>query len=150
MNAIELLEKDHTKVRRLLKELDSTTDQAIRTREELFGTIRSELDAHETIEEEIFYPALKQHPKAKDNVLEAYEEHHVADLIVNELGALAVDEESWGAKASVLKESVEHHIEEEEGKMFKKARQVFDADELDELGTKMAERKLELTGAKHI
>jgi len=148
MNAIRLLEEDHKKMKELLAKLDATTERATRTREELFGTIQLELSAHETIEEEIFYPALKEHPKVKDIVLEAYEEHHVADVIVGELGSLSVNDESWGAKASVLKESVEHHIEEEEGEMFKKARQVFDAQELDDLGARMEQRKLELTGAR--
>ena len=94
-----------------------------------------------SIEEEIFYPALKEHPKAKDIVLEGYEEHHVVDLLMGELEALDVADETWGAKAKVMKENIEHHIEEEEGEMFKQARQVFDRQELEDLGARMAERK---------
>ena len=104
----------------------STTERGVKTREELFATIKGELTVHEIIEEEIFYPELKAHPKAKDIVLEGYEEHHVVDLLMGELESLDVDDETWGAKAKVMKENVEHHIEEEEGDMFRKARQVFD------------------------
>ena len=94
------------------------------------------------IEEEIFYPELKAHPKAKDIVLEAYEEHHVVDLLMGELELLDVQDETWGAKAQVMKENVEHHMEEEEGDMFRKARQVFDTAELEDLGTRMEARKV--------
>jgi hemerythrin HHE cation binding domain-containing protein len=143
MNALTLLEDDHKKMRRLLDELESTTERGVRTREELYSTIKGELTIHELIEEEIFYPALKDHPKAKDIVLEGYEEHHVVDLVMAELEGLDVDDESWGAKAKVMKENVEHHMEEEEGEMFKQARSVFDRAELEELGERMAARKTE-------
>ena len=143
MDAIELLKADHRKVKKILNELDATTGRALKTREELFTTIKRELTVHEVIEEEIFYPTLKQHPKARDVVLEGYEEHHVVDTLMGELSALPYDDETWGAKFTVMKENIEHHVEEEEGDMFKKARQVFDDKELDQLGASMAERKAE-------
>ena len=141
MNAITLLKNDHDSMRQLLTELKSTTERGVKTRTELFATIKGALTLHEIIEEEIFYPELKAHPKAKDIVLEAYEEHHVVDLLMGELESLDVQDETWGAKALVMKENVEHHMEEEEGDMFRKARQVFDAAELEDLGTRMAARK---------
>ncbi len=141
MDAIAMLKADHDKVKTLLTELESTTERGVKTRAELFATIKGELTVHEIIEEEIFYPALKSHPKAKDIVLEAYEEHHVVDVLMGELESLDVADETWGAKALVMKENVEHHIEEEEGQMFKQARQVFDRQELDDLGARMADRK---------
>jgi len=143
MDALRLLTDDHDKMRKLLDELETTTERGVKTREELFSKIKGELTIHEIIEEEIFYPALKDHPKAKDIVLEGYEEHHVVDTVMAELEDLPVDDEKWGAKATVMKENVEHHMEEEEGEMFQKARQVFDRDELDELGTRMERRKTE-------
>lgn len=143
MDALKLIKDDHEKMRKLLTELESTTERGIKTREELYSTIKGELTVHEIIEEEIFYPALKDHPKAKDIVLEAYEEHHVVDVVMAELEETPVDDETWGAKAKVMKENVEHHMEEEEGEMFQKARQVFDKDELEELGTRMEQRKTE-------
>ena len=142
MDAITLLKHDHDKVKKLLTELESTTERGVKTRSELFATIKGELTVHEMIEEEIFYPELKAHPKAKDIVLEGYEEHHVVDTLMKELEELDVTDESWGAKAVVMKENIEHHIEEEEGEMFVKARQVFDRDELVDLGERMAKRKL--------
>ncbi len=141
MNAITMLEEDHAKMRKLLDELESTTERGVKTRTELFATIKGELTVHEIIEEEIFYPELKAHPKAKEIVLEGYEEHHVVDLVMKELEETPVEDESWGAKAKVMKENVEHHMEEEEGEMFKQARSVFDRAELEDLGERMAARK---------
>ena len=141
MDAISLLKADHVKMKKLLNELEKTTERGIKIRTELFATIKGELMVHEAIEEEIFYPELKSHPKAKDIVLEGYEEHHVVDLLMRELEAMDVDDENWGAKAMVMKENVEHHMEEEEGDMFKKARSVFDREELEDLGERMERRK---------
>ena len=141
MDAITMLKTDHDKVKQLLTELESTTERGVKTRAELFSTIKGELTVHEIIEEEILYPALKSHPKAKDIVLEAFEEHHVVDLLMSELEELDVTDETWGAKAIVMKENIEHHIEEEEGEMFRQARRVFDRQELDDLGERMSARK---------
>jgi len=74
-------------------------------------------------------------------VLEGFEEHHVVDEIMGELGETDVTDETWAAKFKVMKESIEHHIEEEEGDMFPKARQVFDKDEIEALGNRMLELK---------
>jgi hypothetical protein len=136
-----MLKEDHVRVKALLAELDRTTERGIKAREGLFATIKGELTVHEIIEEEIFYPELKAHPKAKDIVLEGYQEHHVVDLLMGELERLDVGDETWGAKATVMKENIEHHIEEEEGEMFKSARQVFDRAELLDLGERMEARK---------
>lgn len=143
MDAISLLKNDHDRVKDLLDRLEKTTERGEKTRQELFATIKGELTVHEAIEEEIFYPALKEHPKAKELVLEGYEEHHVVDTVMAELEGLDVSDETWGAKATVMKENVEHHIEEEEGPMFKAVRQSFSAEELEELGARMEQRKLE-------
>ena len=141
MNAIELLEEDHRKVKKMLAEGEQTTERAEVTRSDLYATLRREMETHERIEEEIFYPALKRHPKAKDIVLEGFEEHHVVDEIMGELGETDVTDETWAAKFKVMKESIEHHIEEEEGEMFPKARQAFEKDELEVLGARMLELK---------
>ena len=142
MNAITMLERDHVKVRALLARLDSTTPRATVTRRDLFNRIKAALTVHETIEEEIFYPALKSHPRAKDIVLEGIEEHNVVDNLLGELTDLASSHETWSAKATVMRENLEHHIEEEETSMFVKARQIFDRSELEALGKRMAARKV--------
>ena len=143
MDALTLLKNDHDKVKGIMSELEPTTERAEKTRTELFAKLKMELTVHEIIEEEIFYPTLKQHPKAKEIVLEGYEEHNVVDTLMGELEALPVTDETWGAKASVMIENLEHHIEEEEGEMFQKARQVFDRQELEDLGKAMETRKAE-------
>jgi len=144
MDAMSLLKEDHRKVKKLLVELESTTERGVKTREELFAKVKQELVVHEAIEEEIFYPALKEHPKTKEIALEGYEEHHVVDTVMAEIEGVAYDDEKWGAKFTVMKENLEHHIEEEEGEMFKQANQVFDEDELAQLGESMKARKEEL------
>jgi hemerythrin-like domain-containing protein len=144
MDAMSLLKEDHQKVTKLLSELESTTERGVKTREELFTKVKRELVVHEAIEEEIFYPAMKQHPKTKEIALEGYEEHHVVDTVMAEIEGVAYDDEKWGAKLKVMKENLEHHIDEEEGEMFKQASQVFDQDELAQLGESMMTRKEEL------
>jgi hemerythrin-like domain-containing protein len=144
MDALKMLKDDHDKVKKMLDELESTTERAEKTRTEGLATLKSELEVHEAIEEEILYPALKEHAKTKDIALEAYEEHHVVDMVMSELEGVPVSEETWAAKFTVMKENLEHHIEEEEGEMFKQARQVMDESEVDELGDRMAARKKEL------
>jgi hemerythrin-like domain-containing protein len=141
MDAIALLKDDHDRVKKMLAEGEETTERAEKGRTELFAKLKADMVVHERIEEEIFYPALKDHPKAKDIVLEGYEEHHVVDEIMGELEATDVTDETWSAKFKVMKENIEHHIEEEEGEMFKQARQVFSAEELEELGGRMMELK---------
>jgi hypothetical protein len=146
MDAMSLLKEDHEKVKKILGELESTTERGVKTREELFTKVKEELVVHEAIEEEIFYPALKEYSKTKEIALEGYEEHHVVDTVMAEIEGVAYDDEKWGAKFKVMKENLEHHIEEEEGEMFKQARQVFDEDELAQLGESMLARKQELIG----
>ena len=144
MNALTLLKRDHDKVKKILGELDATTERGVKTREELFTKVKAQLQVHEAIEEEILYPALKEHPKSRDLVLEAYEEHNVVDTVMAEIDQLPYDDERWGAKLTVMKENLEHHIEEEEGEMFAQCRQVFDDEELADLGARMSARKDEL------
>lgn len=141
MDAITLLETEHRRLEDLLKQGEETTERARTARRELLNTITAELASHELIEERILYPALKKFPEARDIVLEGFQEHHVADLIVHELHQVATDDEQWGAKFKVLKENIAHHIQEEEGPMFRTARGVMTREELQALGGKMAKLK---------
>jgi len=143
MDAITLLKDDHVKARKLMAELVETTERGVKTREQKWTTLLKELTIHENIEEEIFYPALFEHPKAKDIVREALEEHHLVDDIVEQLKDTPFDDEHWAARFKVTKENVEHHIEEEETEMFKISRQVFSKEELEELGSRMEVTKAE-------
>ena len=141
MDAIAMLKEDHGKVKKILTALEETTERVVKTRQEGLAELKRELQIHEAIEEEIFYPALKQHAEAKEIVLEAYEEHDVVDTIMGEIERTPVEDERWAAKFKVMKENLEHHIEEEEGEMFKHARDVFDRATLEDLGWQMKARK---------
>lgn len=143
MDALALLKEDHEKAKALMNELEKTTERGVKTREEKWTKLLKELTIHENIEEQIFYPALHEHPKLKDIVLEALEEHHLVDDIVQQLKDTPFEDEHWGPKFKVTKENVEHHIEEEEGPMFTKVRQVFSKEELEELGSRMEAAKAE-------
>ena len=144
MDALKLLKDDHDKVKGMLEKLEKTTERAEVTRTEGLQSLKRELTVHEAIEEEILYPALKEFAKTKDIALEGYEEHHVVDSILAELEQTPTSDDTWAAKFTVMKENLEHHIEEEEGEMFKKARQVMDEVELSDLGDRMATRKEQL------
>lgn len=132
-----MLEADHRRFEELLKQGEETTARARKTRRSLLDSLTSELAAHELKEEKVLYPALKSHAETRDIVLEGFEEHHVADEILSELHRVATDDETWAAKFKVLKENLEHHIEEEEGNMFPTARDILSADRLLELGRRM-------------
>jgi hypothetical protein len=138
---IALLESDHRRFEDLMKKGEETTERAVKGRTALLDTLTAALDVHELIEEKILYPALKPHAETRDIVLEGFQEHHVADILVKELHQVAKDDEQWGAKFKVLQESLEHHIKEEEGTMFPGARRVLSAEELKELGARMRKLK---------
>ncbi|HWR15693.1 MAG TPA: hemerythrin domain-containing protein [Terriglobales bacterium] len=144
MDALKLLKQDHEKLKRLLALLDETGESAPKKRQNLFAKAKRELTMHEILEEELVYPAFEKQAKLKEIVLEGYEEHHVVDMVFGELSKISPEDESWGAKLSVAKENIEHHIEEEEGEMFKQARKIFDEKELEKLGFQLAARKEEL------
>ena len=147
MNAFELLKADHEKVAGIFEKLEPTTERGVKTREDLFTQLKHELEVHTQIEETIFYPVLKEADETHDITLEAFEEHAVVKQLLLELNDLAKDDEQWGAKLTVLKENVEHHVEEEEGEMFKKARQVLSDEEAEALGERMQATKQKKTAA---
>jgi hemerythrin-like domain-containing protein len=141
MNAFTLLKEDHQKVAGILEKIDATTERGVKTREELFAQLKNELDVHAEIEETIFYPALEQHEETRDITLEGIEEHRIVKELLAELDAMSKDDEVWTAKMTVLKENVEHHVEEEEGEMFPKARKVLTKEESEALGTRLEAAK---------
>lgn len=137
MDALELMKQDHDKIKELFDQALGNTDPSARA--SLLHQIRAELMAHEKMEEDVFYPALRAGgEKAKEIVLEGYVEHHVIDVILDELLEVPEEDEMWQAKLKVLKENLSHHIEEEEGEMFTRAKEALGQQTLDELGKKMA------------
>lgn len=149
MDAITLLTNDHKVVRGMLEELAATTKRAAKTRTELLKKIATELEAHTTIEEEIFYPAFKEAGEKSDDdkiFFEAMEEHRAAgDLVLPDLLQTEVGSDQFSGRAKVLKELIDHHAKEEEKDMFPRARKLMDKAQLKDLGERMAARKAELT-----
>jgi hemerythrin superfamily protein len=148
MNAIDLLKQDHKNMRALLDELAGTTARGVKKRTELLGKIQTDLTVHNTIEEEIFYPAFRKAGDGKDDTkmyFEALEEHRAAgDLVLPDLLKTDVASEKFSGRTKVLKELFEHHADEEEKEMFKRAKALMDRKTLEDLGDQLARRKVEL------
>jgi hemerythrin superfamily protein len=148
MDAITLLKNDHKEVRALLGDLADSTSRALKKRSELVGKIARLLEAHTTIEEEIFYPAFKAAGEKNEDdkmYFDALEEHRAAgDLVLPDLLKTDVGSEQFSGRAKVLKELVEHHADEEEKEMFPRAKKLLSRDELVTLGEQLEARKREL------
>jgi hypothetical protein len=142
MKATQLLKKQHREVKALFKQVEGTDDSSARRR--LMGEIEEKLKLHTFIEEEIFYPAVKELEarvkKAKEMVLEAFEEHHVVDLVLAELPKVDPAADTFEAKMTVLKELVEHHVQEEEHEMFPMAEKRFGVERSREIAAQMEQR----------
>jgi iron-sulfur cluster repair protein YtfE (RIC family) len=143
MDAIALLKEDHELFRDLLEQLEET-EAGDAKRVTIFNDLKARLIAHETIEEEILYPALQEFAQAEEIVAHSYEEHHVVDLLLDELTTLSFSDAAWGAKAHVLEENLLHHLKDEESELFPKAKRLLDADALEDIGTLMDERRDEV------
>lgn len=146
MDALELLTADHNRVRGLFKRFkDAQEADDTSTMQDLAAKIVEELTIHTTIEEEIFYPAVKDaSEEIKDIVEEGWQEHLVAKRIIGELDACETGSDPWIAKVKVLIESVEHHADEEEKEMFAPVRSRTTSETREQLGEKLASRKVEL------
>ena len=136
MNIYAVLKSDHQFVRQLLETIEKTRGETAR-RSKLFRQLYHSLSLHSEAEEAVFYTPLRDHPKAHDLVLEGFEEHAVVRTLLVELRGLAVEDETWLPKFKVLKENVEHHMKEEEGQVFEKARQIFSQTEAEQMGEQM-------------
>jgi hemerythrin superfamily protein len=141
-DAIVMLREDHKRIRALFKEFGSTGEQALRQRAKIVQRILEELTVHTYLENEVMYPRVRAlMPQLEQDVLESYEEHHVADVLCTELAAMGPDDERFTAKVTVLMENVTHHIEEEEQDWFPKVREGLSRTQLREIGEEMNERR---------
>jgi hemerythrin-like domain-containing protein len=147
MDAFNLLKADHRKVEDLFSELESASGQA---KMRVFEQIKTELELHTHIEETIFYPALEEPKQTHELTLEAYEEHDVVKKLLQQLSRAKSPTDEWEAQAKVLQENVEHHVEEEENELFKKAKAVLSEDDIETLGEQMESEKQrqQRTGSK--
>ena len=114
----KILTKDHDEVKNILGKVTNSSDGAVKTREKLFLQLKKELVPHLKAEEAVFYPALMNKKEGRQHSLEAIEEHRLTEMVLNQLEELPVDDEMWSVKMKVLKDLVEHHIEEEEEEIF--------------------------------
>jgi hemerythrin superfamily protein len=141
-DAIVLLKEDHQAVKKLFREFESAGDNATVQKRDLVGKIIELLTIHTYIENEIMYPEVRKLvPDIEDDILESYEEHHVADVLCMELFTMSPENDHYAAKTTVLIENVEHHIKEEEEEWFPKVREALGRKELAELGERMLEAK---------
>lgn len=138
MDAFKLLKADHEKVAELFKRLERASGKA---KLNVFKQIKTELELHAHIEEKIFYPALEKPSETHDLTLEAYEEHTQVKKLLAELGRARTANDEWQAKAKVLQENVEHHVEEEENELFPKADKALGDEAIEDLGQRMEAEK---------
>ena len=140
--AIVLIKNDHKKIRSLLREFQQAGEDETARKGKLVDQIIEALTVHTYIENEVMYPRVRELlPDLEDDVLESYEEHHVADVLVMELTGMKPSAERFDAKATVLIESVTHHIEEEEQDWFPKVREGLGRKALQEIGAEMEKAK---------
>ena len=141
-DAIVILRTDHKEIRRLFREFDATKDATTAKQQAAASRIIEALTVHTYIENESMYPEVRRLlPDLEDDVLESYEEHHVADVLAMELTSMSPSDERFRAKMTVLMENVTHHMDEEEQDWFPKVRAGLGRKQLTELGERMLEQK---------
>ena len=138
-DAIVLLKDEHKQIKKAFRDFEKAGEKAYAAKGKAVTRMIELLTAHTYIENEVMYPRVRELlPEVEDDVLESYEEHHVADLLVMELSVMKPEDERFKAKTTVLIESVEHHIEEEEQEWFPKVREGLSRTELRDIGEELA------------
>jgi hemerythrin superfamily protein len=141
-DAIVMLKEDHKEIHRLFREFQAAGERAVKKKGKIVSDILRALTVHTYIENEVMYPEVRALlPDVEDDVLESYEEHHVADVLCAELAGMPADAERFDAKATVLIEIVTHHIEEEEQDWFPKVRASLGRKQLQEIGARLEEAR---------
>ncbi|WP_432844004.1 hemerythrin domain-containing protein [Dactylosporangium sp. CA-092794] len=139
-DAIVMLKDDHKTVKRLFKEFQANEDGPAAKKAKIVEQILAELTVHTYLENEVMYPEVRRLlPDLDEDVLESYEEHHVADVLCLELSTMEPGDEHYNAKVTVLIENVTHHIDEEEQEWFPKVREGLGRHQLQEIGARMLE-----------
>jgi hemerythrin-like domain-containing protein len=147
MDIYTRLRKEHDEARDLLANLKNTTPDEAERRSELFERLKRDLWVHHKIEEAVFYSVLAEKRKTRGEAFEAINEHHMANGLLEELDSMPKGSGEWSAKLGVLKELVEHHMEEEEEEIFDEAKAVLSDDQAAEMGVAMADRKTAVMAA---
>ena len=141
MNTFQLLKQDHRKLSQLFNEVLHTSNRSIKTRENLFEEIKSLLDHHAQTEEDILYPVLKDISSSHLQTAEAYEEHHLMEIVLKELNTWQKNNDDWLGKMKTLKELVEHHATEEEKMLFPMAEELLNQTQLNDIQDQIARYK---------
>jgi hemerythrin superfamily protein len=144
-DAITLLKQDHATVKKLFAQEKAITKQNA-AKVSIFNEIKAALETHATIEEEIFYPAVKKarSEHVKDEVREGYEEHKQIKSLLAQIASITPSDETYAMKIKVLMEDVEHHVQDEESEMFPDAKKFLGESRLKELGAELGARKQQL------
>jgi hemerythrin superfamily protein len=146
-DAIVMLREDHKEIRRVFREFEKSKDSTSSKRQRLVDRMMKLLKEHTYVENEVMYPRVREMvPDLEDDILESYEEHHVADVLIQELAVLSAEDERFNAKAVVLIESVRHHMEEEENDWFPRVREALGRKTLQELGAEMKQARKDAPG----
>ncbi|MDQ2852539.1 MAG: hemerythrin domain-containing protein, partial [Actinomycetota bacterium] len=141
-DAIVLLKEEHQQIRKLFRQFQDAGPNATKTKGDLVAKIIEALTVHTYIENECMYPRVRELlPDLEQDVLESYEEHHVADVLVTELFAMDPSDERFDAKTTVLIENVRHHMDEEEDEWFPKVRAGLGRKALQDIGAHLIELK---------
>jgi hemerythrin superfamily protein len=143
MDAIQLLKDDHKKVEKIFSDLESKRDD----RRALFPELDRELTIHAEIEEKVFYPAAREAAPTRDLVLESIEEHKQIKMVLADLEKTDMRTAEWAADLKVLKEDVMHHVGEEENDLFPKVKAILSKEQLEDLGSRMEELKMQLVAS---
>ena len=142
MDAITLLKQDHREVEELFSKFEDAGSRAKKSKRSLVDRMIKELSVHAAIEEQIFYPTVRNwDPDQTSDVLESLEEHGIVKWVLSELEGMSPDDERFDAKVTVLIELVRHHVKEEEREMFPSVRKAMDKAALNELGDRLSAGK---------
>jgi len=137
----DVIRKDHQEIKQMLNQIEKMPDSDYTRREEMFNKLKTELVPHMKAEEKAFYPVLRQNKQSKMDAMEALEEHHIAEVSMMELDKMSKQEEFWAPKLMVFKELINHHIKEEEDKVFKDSEELISHDQMQEIMRNFQEEK---------
>jgi hemerythrin-like domain-containing protein len=144
MNSIfDILKKEHDETKKLFKQTEGKRGD----HGNVFSQIRTELTIHMGGEERLLYPVLKEEEPTREKTLEGWEEHTYIKIVLNDLVAMPREGERWQAKLTVLREMVEHHIEDEEKNLFKVAKKLISKEQADQIGTDYTREKQKMAGS---
>jgi len=139
MDILKLIEKDHKETAKGLDELEGTTESDASARKKIWTPLEQDLLAHMKAEEEILYPPLQE--EIEDRILEAIEEHQLLRMASSVLDETSANDKTWLPKLKVIKENIEHHVEEEEDEIFEAAKEKLSKEKLEEMGKRFEEAK---------